>query len=61
MRASLVRWLKRAVVLVVVVLLTLLGIRAYDLQRGPPLEPWHTYVPHDLHADELDTPTGRPT
>lgn len=54
MRASLVRWLKRVVVLVAVVLLTLLGIRAYDSQRGLPLEPWHTFVPHDLHADVLD-------
>src|SRR6478609_2957698 len=54
MRASLVRWLKRAVALMVVVLLTLLGIRAYDSQRGLPLEPWHTFVPHDLHADVLD-------
>ena len=35
MRARLVRWLKRAVVLVVVVLLTLLGIRAYDFAARP--------------------------
>ena len=34
--------------------LTFLGIRAWDSQRGEPLEPWHTFIPHELPADELD-------
>ena len=34
--------------------ITLLAIRAYDSQRGQPLEPWHTYVPHELSVKELD-------
>ena len=25
-----------------------------DSQRGPPLEPWHTYAPRELRARELD-------
>lgn len=46
--------LKRAALTLLVVLATFLGIRAWDSQRGEPLEPWHTVVPHELHADELD-------
>ncbi len=34
--------------------ITLLAIRAYDSQRGKPLEPWHTYVPQELSVKELD-------
>ncbi len=48
------RWLKRAVVLMTVVVLTLLGIRIFDTQRGAQLESWHTYVPIELTADEID-------
>jgi alpha-beta hydrolase superfamily lysophospholipase len=41
-------------VLLMVSALTFLAIRIYDSQRGLPLESWHTFVPHELHADELD-------
>ena len=34
--------------------LTLLAVRAYDSQRGEPLELWHSYVPHELTLDQLD-------
>lgn len=54
MRAKLIRISRRAAVVVFVSLTTLLAIRAYDSQRGPPLEPWHTYVPHELSAKALD-------
>ena len=54
MRARLTRLLKRAGLLLLVVLLTLAGIRIYDSQRGRPLEPWHTFVPEELTAAELD-------
>jgi alpha-beta hydrolase superfamily lysophospholipase len=43
------------VVLFAVIALTLLGIRAWDSQRGPPLELWHTYVPRELRAKEIAT------
>jgi alpha-beta hydrolase superfamily lysophospholipase len=46
--------LKRIVVLLAVVAVTLLGIRVYDTQRGLPLEPWHTYVPEELSVEELE-------
>jgi alpha-beta hydrolase superfamily lysophospholipase len=39
---------------IVLVLLTLLGVRIYDSQRGLPLEPWHTFVPKELSAAKLD-------
>jgi alpha-beta hydrolase superfamily lysophospholipase len=34
--------------------LLLLAFRAYDSQRGPPLELWHTFVPHELRAPDID-------
>jgi alpha-beta hydrolase superfamily lysophospholipase len=54
MRAWLTKWIRRTVLLLAVIVATLLGIRIYDTQRGPPLEPWHTYVPHELTAKTID-------
>ncbi|MCX5580303.1 alpha/beta hydrolase [Kaistia terrae] len=52
------RWflrnLKRAVVLVAVIALTLLAARIYNTVGGPPLEPWHTHVPHELTVKQFD-------
>jgi alpha-beta hydrolase superfamily lysophospholipase len=42
-------------ILFLVVAATLLSIRVYDSQRGPPLAPWHTYVPQELSAAQLDS------
>jgi alpha-beta hydrolase superfamily lysophospholipase len=36
------------------VLVTLLAVRVWDSQRGPPLERWHTFAPPELSADELE-------
>ena len=54
MKARVMRFFRRVAVVVAVSLTTLLAIRAYDSQRGPPLEPWHTYVPHELGAKVID-------
>lgn len=54
MTARLLRLVKRALVLLIVVAAALLAMRAWDSQRGPPLELWHTYVPNDLHAAGID-------
>lgn len=54
MPARLFRSIKIAAGMLGIVLLTALAIRIYDTQRGLPLEPWHTYVPHELHAEALD-------
>ena len=54
MTSKLFRLVKRVLVLLIVAATALLVMRAWDSQRGPPLEPWHTYVPRDLHAAEID-------
>ena len=54
MTARVFRFLRRVLVLLIVFAATLLVARAWDSQRGPDLEPWHTYVPHDMHADQID-------
>jgi alpha-beta hydrolase superfamily lysophospholipase len=54
MTARLFRLLRRALVVLVVATVAVVGLRAWDSQRGPPLEPWHTHVPHDWHAAEID-------
>jgi len=54
MKARVLRFLRRVAVLLVVAVAAIVALRAWDSQRGPPLEPWHTYVPHDLHAAEID-------
>ncbi len=53
MRSMLVKLFKFGAVLAVLVLAGLLGIRAWDAQRNPPLSIWHTHVPPDLKADEI--------
>src|SRR5262245_19805121 len=54
MTARLVRLLKRVLLLLVVVAASLLAVRAFDSQRGQPLQLWHTYVPHELNASQID-------
>ena len=54
MAARLVRILKRLLLLLVVVAASLFGVRAYESQRGVPLQLWHTYVPHELTAAQID-------
>jgi alpha-beta hydrolase superfamily lysophospholipase len=54
MRAKCINGIKWASILVAVVAITFFAIRVYDIQRGPPLAVWHTYVPHELRAAELD-------
>ena len=54
MRARLTRLLRRACLLLLVAVVTLVAIRIHDSQRGLPLEPWHTFVPEELTGAELD-------
>ncbi|MGQ8818383.1 alpha/beta hydrolase [Serratia sp. NA_13] len=51
---AIIKWTKRLTIVMVSVLLTLFAVRIYDTQNGPALEPWHTFVPHELSATELD-------
>jgi alpha-beta hydrolase superfamily lysophospholipase len=55
MRAKTFKGIRRALILLGVVALTALAIRVYDTERGPPLDRWHTYVPRELEAEELET------
>src|SRR4051812_46772156 len=54
MRARAVWLAKHLGALLVVCLVTFLAVRIWDSQRGLPLEPWHTFVPHELTGKELD-------
>jgi alpha-beta hydrolase superfamily lysophospholipase len=47
-------WSKWTAVLLTVAALTFFAIRVYDVQRGPALEVWHTYVPRELDAEGID-------
>ncbi|RDI98791.1 alpha/beta hydrolase [Dyella solisilvae] len=49
-----IRALKRLVILLLVVLATAVGMRAWDAWRGPPLHAWHTFEPRELTAAQLD-------
>ena len=48
------RQLKRLVLLVAVVVLTLFAGRIYLAESGPPLEPWHRFVPHEMSDAAMD-------
>ena len=54
MRSAALKLFKRFLALTTVVALTLFAVRAYDSQRGARLDVWHTYVPHELSAKELE-------
>src|SRR5882724_7388770 len=54
MPRRLLRLLRSVLVLLVVAVAVLLAARAWDSQRGPPLDPWHTFAPHDWHAADID-------
>jgi alpha-beta hydrolase superfamily lysophospholipase len=49
----LIRWVKRGAAVLIVALVVLLGVRIWDVQRGPPLELWHTHVPRELDAKTI--------
>ena len=48
------RILKWALLSIAVVGIVMLAFRSYRAFNGPPLRPWHTFVPHELSADQLD-------
>jgi len=53
MVARTLRILKVGALVLGAVLLTILGVRIYDSQRGPDLQPWHTFVPDELDRGQL--------
>lgn len=57
LRAITVSGLKYLVIVTLVTVLSLLGFWTFTSRRGLPLEPWHTYVPHEMEASGLDHAT----
>lgn len=53
MKPCLHKLLKRTVLIISVVLITVLAVRIYDVHGGPPLQLWHTYVPHEMSRKEI--------
>ena len=54
MKSAFVKIFKWSVVTVVACVVTLMGVRIYDSQSGPQLELWHTFIPHELTAKQID-------
>ncbi|MFG1397128.1 alpha/beta hydrolase [Roseixanthobacter pseudopolyaromaticivorans] len=54
MRPWVMKAVRRLVIVLGVLALVLFVGRAVDSLRGPPLEPWHTFVPKELSIAELD-------
>jgi alpha-beta hydrolase superfamily lysophospholipase len=48
---AVVRWTLAALIAVALLLLVL---RAYNVSNGPPLQLWHTYVPPEMSAADID-------
>lgn len=53
MRATVLKFVKRALLLAVIVIATLLAGRAWQSQQGAPLEPWHKHIPPEMKASEI--------
>jgi alpha-beta hydrolase superfamily lysophospholipase len=53
MKIRLADILKRGALILAAVLLTFLAVRIWDLERGPPLEPWHVHAPPELSGAAL--------
>lgn len=57
--ALLRRVLKWLALLALVLFVAFLGSRVWFAHSGPPLEPWHTFVPEEMSVDELDAADWR--
>lgn len=47
------RALRILALVLLVCLVTVIGLRLYDIQQSPPLAVWHTYVPDELDRETL--------
>ncbi len=54
MLAGVMKTLRRVAVLIVLFLLAVLALRAWETRGGPDLQPWHTHVPKELSPREMD-------
>ncbi|MBO9514273.1 MAG: alpha/beta hydrolase [Variovorax sp.] len=53
MVSRMTKFLKWTTLVLGIAILAAIALRTYDIQRGPPLELWHTFVPHELSRDAL--------
>jgi alpha-beta hydrolase superfamily lysophospholipase len=53
MKSVTIKLLKWIALIIGAGVIVLLGMRAWDAERSPPLSIWHTYTPDDLKAGEL--------
>ena len=54
MRGFLFKYARRLLVLLIIAGAAFIVLRIWQAERGPPLALWHTYVPKDLTAEEID-------
>ena len=47
-------WLKRGVLLLIVLVAAFFSFRIYDSLGGPRLQLWHTFVPHEMDHQAID-------
>jgi alpha-beta hydrolase superfamily lysophospholipase len=47
------RWLRRILIGIALILVTIFAVRAWDSQRGEPLAEWQTFVPTELTTEQL--------
>jgi hypothetical protein len=53
MKATAIKTVKRALALLVALLVLILAWRVYDSLRAPHLERWHTFVPDEASASQI--------
>lgn len=55
MKRAITKFVKWVLIAVFVAAAAFLGLQSYRAWSGPPLQPWHKFVPAELRASELDT------
>lgn len=50
---------KRILLCLLALLLVFLLLRIYETERGPALQPWHKWVPHEMSEREIDSASFR--
>ncbi|TFW32541.1 alpha/beta hydrolase [Massilia horti] len=53
-QSRLARSVRIVVIVLVVLIVALFALRAFVAQRGPSLQLWHTFVPKELSAEQID-------
>ena len=54
MTRSVGRFFKWTIAAIAIVGVVMLGVRSYRALSGPTLQPWHTFLPQEIGADQLD-------